>query len=102
MASRSKTMSTAETNTPGWVDLGSPDVAASNRFYSELFGWEPNVAPMPEAGGYTIYTKDGKPVAGGGGGLLGGAAPPPCPAAPPPHPAAAPRAAGAAGPPRPG
>ncbi len=60
-------MGTAETNTPGWVDLGSPDVAASNRFYGELFGWEPNVAPMPEAGGYTVYTKDGKPVAGCGG-----------------------------------
>ena len=23
-----------------WVDLGSPDVAASARFYTQLFGWD--------------------------------------------------------------
>ena len=24
---------------PGWVDLGSPDLEATKRFYGELFGW---------------------------------------------------------------
>ena len=24
---------------PGWVDLGSPDLDATKRFYGELFGW---------------------------------------------------------------
>ena len=51
---------------PGWVDLGSPDLEASKRFYSELFGWEPQVSPDPQYGGYTIFTKDGSPVAGAG------------------------------------
>ena len=25
--------------TPSWVDLGSPDVDASVKFYGDLFGW---------------------------------------------------------------
>lgn len=25
---------------PSWVDLMSPDVAASRQFYTELFGWD--------------------------------------------------------------
>jgi predicted enzyme related to lactoylglutathione lyase len=59
-------MGAATTGVPGWVDLGSPDLEASKRFYSELFGWEPQVSPDEQFGGYTIFTKDGKSVAGAG------------------------------------
>jgi uncharacterized protein len=52
--------------TPSWVDLASPDLEASRTFYEELFGWQGNVAPEPEAGGYTLFTLDGKAVAGAG------------------------------------
>jgi predicted enzyme related to lactoylglutathione lyase len=48
---------------PSWVDLSSSDTDASKRFYSELFGWE--VAEQgPEAGGYALFTLQGKNVAG--------------------------------------
>ncbi len=50
---------------PNWVDLGSPDVAASKQFYSQLFGWEP-VDGGPDSGGYLIFHKDGAAVAGAG------------------------------------
>jgi predicted enzyme related to lactoylglutathione lyase len=53
--------------TPAWVDLGSPDLDGSKAFYGSLFGWDAWVAPQPEAGGYTIFSKDGKQVAGLGG-----------------------------------
>ncbi len=53
-------------NTPRWVDLGSPDIEASKRFYSSLFGWQPDTIPDPNAGGYTIFNQGGKSVAGGG------------------------------------
>jgi predicted enzyme related to lactoylglutathione lyase len=51
---------------PSWVSLGSPDLEASKRFYGDLFGWTPQVAPQPEAGGYTIFQSAGKSVAGAG------------------------------------
>jgi uncharacterized protein len=41
--------------TPSWVDLGSPDLDASTRFYEGLFGW---TAEPP------MFTLRGKPVAG--------------------------------------
>jgi predicted enzyme related to lactoylglutathione lyase len=59
-------MTTAEPGTPNWVDLGSPDLEASRKFYSQLFGWTPNVSPDPQYGGYTIFSKDSKTVAGAG------------------------------------
>ncbi|MGH8829283.1 MAG: VOC family protein [Jiangellaceae bacterium] len=46
-----------------WVDLGSPDVEASVRFYNELFGWTSAVAEEREARGYTTFSKDGAAVA---------------------------------------
>lgn len=46
--------------TPTWFDLGSPDVAASARFYSDLFGWTATVVSDPGAGGYTTFMCDGK------------------------------------------
>jgi uncharacterized protein len=50
--------------TPGWVDLASPDAAAARDFYGKLFGWEAQVGG-PEVGEYTMFTKNGKVVAGG-------------------------------------
>jgi uncharacterized protein len=51
---------------PNWVDLGSPDLDASRRFYAQLFGWTPNISPDPSFGGYTTFSKDDKSVAGAG------------------------------------
>jgi predicted enzyme related to lactoylglutathione lyase len=56
-------MTKYEPGTPSWVDLGTPDVAAASRFYSDLFGWTIDEGP-PEAGGYRMCMLDGKPVAG--------------------------------------
>jgi predicted enzyme related to lactoylglutathione lyase len=60
-------MGTATPGTPTWVDLGSPDLEASRQFYPQLFGWKADVSDNPQLGGYTTFTKDGKPVAGAGG-----------------------------------
>lgn len=51
--------------TPCWVDVTSPDLDRSIAFYQGLFGWEAERDPRPEAGGYTMFTKDGKYVAAG-------------------------------------
>jgi predicted enzyme related to lactoylglutathione lyase len=50
--------------TPSWVDLGSPDVEASEAFYEALFGWEAQTSPDPAAGGYTQFLLRGRTVAG--------------------------------------
>ena len=50
---------------PSWVDLATPDLDAAKAFYTALFGWEAETSPMPEAGGYTLFTLRGKQVAGG-------------------------------------
>lgn len=49
--------------TPSWVDLSSPDIDESVSFYTELFGWEANRIPDPQAGGYTMFQLRGKDVA---------------------------------------
>jgi predicted enzyme related to lactoylglutathione lyase len=59
-------MGAAGAGVPGWVDLGSPDLEATKRFYGQLFGWEPQVSPDDQFGGYTIFTRDGLSVAGAG------------------------------------
>lgn len=59
-------MTTLAPGTPNWVDLGTPDLDDAKRFYAALFGWTPHVSPHPEAGGYTIFTKGAKAVAGAG------------------------------------
>ncbi len=53
---------TYEPGVPMWVDLGSPDVAASQRFYGQLFGWQAQDLG-PDAGGYTMFLLDGKMAA---------------------------------------
>lgn len=48
--------------TPLWIDLGTPDVPGSVRFYTELFGWQ--AEDMGEATGhYNMFRQDGKTVA---------------------------------------
>ncbi|HUC38453.1 MAG TPA: VOC family protein [Acidimicrobiales bacterium] len=49
--------------TPSWVDHAAKDIAASNSFYSALFGWEAE-DQGEEMGHYTIMRKGGKSVAG--------------------------------------
>jgi predicted enzyme related to lactoylglutathione lyase len=51
---------------PCWIDLGSPDVAASIAFYTALFGWTAYTTPDPAAGGYTVFHQGDSPVAGVG------------------------------------
>ena len=53
-------VSSYATGQPSWADVTSPDVDAAASFYSELFGWEAAKAPQPEAGGYTMFLRDGK------------------------------------------
>ena len=48
---------------PCWADVTSPEVDAAARFYSELFAWEATKDPRPEAGGYTMFARNGKYVA---------------------------------------
>lgn len=48
---------------PIWVDLGSPDLAASTAFYGALLGWTAE-APQEQFGGYASWLKDGRKVAG--------------------------------------
>lgn len=47
---------------PNWVDLGTPDVEAAAAFYGALFGWTFESAG-PDAGGYGMFTLDGRTVA---------------------------------------
>lgn len=65
-------------NLPGWIDLGSPDPAASAEFYRKVFGWSAESAggaDQEQSGGeqegqdfeYFMLNKDGKPVGGLGG-----------------------------------
>ena len=59
---------------PVWVDLGVPDVARAAEFYGSVFGWKFESAG-PEAGGYGMFTDDGKVVAAAGPLTEQGAAP---------------------------
>jgi hypothetical protein len=51
--------------TPSWVDLTSPDLVVSARFYGGLFGWETAVLGSAErTGGYLAFQSEGRHVAG--------------------------------------
>ena len=50
--------------TPVWVDLSSADPAGSRAFYSGLFGWDVQVSPDPQYGGYAMAQIGGQDVAG--------------------------------------
>ena len=49
--------------TPCWVDLASSDIEKTNAFYTSLFGWTAETSGE-EYGGYVVYSRDGKTVAG--------------------------------------
>ncbi len=51
-------------NKPAWVDLGTSDPAGARAFYAALFGWDVQVNPDPQYGGYALAKVDGKDVAG--------------------------------------
>ena len=51
--------------TPCWVDVTSAELGRTVSFYSDLFGWDAEQDSRPEAGGYTMFSKDGKQVAAG-------------------------------------
>jgi predicted enzyme related to lactoylglutathione lyase len=55
---------TAIANKPAWVDLSSADPAASRAYYAKLFGWDIQVTPDPQYGGYAIAKLGGRDVAG--------------------------------------
>ncbi len=57
------TRETAPTGAPCWVDLSTPDPAASRAFYGRLFGWTAS-EPQEQFGGYTNFLRDDVPVAG--------------------------------------
>ena len=46
-----------------WTDLATTDVAAAQRFYSDLFGWEWNDLPLPGGGAYSMARLRGHDVA---------------------------------------
>jgi predicted enzyme related to lactoylglutathione lyase len=50
--------------TPSWVDVQSPDTTAAAALYGGLFGWEAQIDPREDAGGYGMFTLGGKVVAG--------------------------------------
>ena len=55
---------TAVAHKPIWLDLSSSDAAGSRDFYSKLFGWNIEVNPDPQYGGYGMAKIAGKDVAG--------------------------------------
>ena len=55
---------TAVAHKPIWLDLSSSDPAGSREFYSKVFGWNIEVNPDPQYGGYGMAKIGGKDVAG--------------------------------------
>jgi predicted enzyme related to lactoylglutathione lyase len=55
------------TNRPCWVDLAADDAGAARDFYTGLFGWQIDVSPDPQYGGYAMATRDNIGIAGIGG-----------------------------------
>ena len=50
--------------TVAWTELQTTDPDAAGAFYTQLVGWTARVQDMGEAGPYTLFSKDGKDVAG--------------------------------------
>lgn len=53
-----------ESNTFIWNELLTDDEAGASRFYSTLFGWEPNEVDAGSLGTYTLFRRNGRDVAG--------------------------------------
>jgi predicted enzyme related to lactoylglutathione lyase len=60
---------TTTRNKPARVQLATKDPAAARDFYSKLFGWDIEVNPDPQYGGYGRAKHEGKDVAGIGGSM---------------------------------
>jgi predicted enzyme related to lactoylglutathione lyase len=60
-------VATRITNKPAWVDLATKDPAAARDFYTKVFGWNVEVNPDPQYGGYGLAKVGGKDAAGIGG-----------------------------------
>ena len=54
---------TTLTGEPCWIELFTPDTDAAAAFYGELFGWTAT-DPDEEHGGYRLFEREGRPVAG--------------------------------------
>jgi uncharacterized protein len=48
-----------------WIELATSDQNAAKKFYTSLFGWEPNDMPMGPDSFYTIFRLQGKDCAAG-------------------------------------
>jgi hypothetical protein len=57
-------MAVATSHKPIWIDLATKDAGASRAFYGKLFGWQIDVNPDPQYGGYGRALIDGKDIAG--------------------------------------
>jgi predicted enzyme related to lactoylglutathione lyase len=51
---------------PAWIELSADDPAAARAFYAKLFGWQVEVHPDPQYGGYGMAR-----LPGGGGDVAG-------------------------------
>lgn len=60
-------IATATLNKPSWVDLSTSDASGAVAFYSQLFGWDIQINPDPQYGGYAIAKVGGGDAAGIGG-----------------------------------
>src|SRR6187401_2904048 len=49
---------------PAWVDLSSHDAGASRDFYAKVFGWNVEVDPDPQYGGYALAKLGDQDAAG--------------------------------------
>ena len=59
------TMTSYPDGVPSWVDLATPDPAASKEFYAALFGWEYDDQPTDQPGSdYVMARRDGHAAAG--------------------------------------
>ncbi len=59
--------------TPGkvcWTELMTPDVAASKKFYGDLFGWETSEMPMGPGVTYTMFRTAGASEREASGGMF--------------------------------
>ena len=50
--------------TPSWIELMTPDQAAAQTFYADLFGWSFDDHDMGEMGHYYVPTIDGDEIGG--------------------------------------
>jgi predicted enzyme related to lactoylglutathione lyase len=56
-------VSSYATGKPCWADVATPDLDGAVAFYSGVFGWEAETDARAEAGGYTMFSLEGKHVA---------------------------------------